>query len=118
MLKYVFNEHGVCVNPTVPFRLKDDSCLLEISVAEFSGKWGYAINFNIYFGSHMGSSWGVQSKRCNYDTEKAALLAATDDAVDHIRKEKERQEPQFLPKFKCFSPLFQYHESLRQLSIF
>lgn len=118
MPKYEFNPHGVCINPQVPYLLQNEKCELKISIAEHGGKWGYGYHAKILFGNWQSSSCGVAQVRCSYQTEKEVLIAATDAIAEWIKSTQAYQEPQYRSQFSCFKSFWEYHESLRQLSIF
>ncbi|WP_037327208.1 hypothetical protein [Runella zeae] len=118
MPKYEFNDSGVCINPQVPFQIQNEGCALKISIAEHDDKWGYGYHAEILFGSCAGCGMGVAEKYCHYQTEKEVLIAVTDRVAEWIKHTQANQEPQYRYKFSCFKSFWEYHESLRQLSIF
>ncbi len=118
MPKYEFNDSGVCINPQVPYLLLNKGCELKISIAEHEGKWGYGYHVEILFGSCAGCGMGVAQVRCNYQTEKEVLIAVTDVVAEWIKATQANQQPHYRPQFSCFKSFWEYHESLRQLSIF
>lgn len=118
MLKYQFNEHGVCLDPTVHYSLKNNHAQVLITIAEHDGKWGFGYKVHIDIGGFSGSSRPICQDRMEYSSEKAALLAATDFVAEHIKSEKARKDPKLHPLFSCFLEFWSYYESIRQLSIF
>lgn len=118
MLKYQFNEHGVCLDPTVHYSLKNNYAIIVITIAEHEGNWGFGYKINVDIGGFSGCSGPIGKNQMKYSSEREALLAATDYVADHIKSEKKRKDPKLHPLFSCFAEFWSYYESIRQLSIF
>lgn len=118
MLKYQFNEHGVCIDPTVPYSLKNNYAIILITIAEQGGKWGFGYKVHIDIGGFSCVSGPICKDRMEYSSEREVLLAATDYVAEHIKSEKKQKDPKHQQLFSCFADFWSYYESLRQLSIF
>ena len=90
MSKYIFNEHGVCLNPKVHIEIENKNnkwinCLT-ITTAEIDGKFisGYRVQLELA-GCSCGSS--IYDKR--FDTEDEAF----NEAVERVQNFCEQNKP-------------------------
>jgi hypothetical protein len=82
---YNFNDNGVCIYPKVAYELDNTDGFVQITIAEYEGKYCYGYKYKY----HDPSSQGGESPCMNlfemYDTEDKAIIAAIDEIIE-VRK--------------------------------
>ena len=98
-MKYEFNEHHVCTNPTIFLQIQTKEHYATLKICQLpNGKWVYGYRFGVSFGNFSGCSGPASLHGEQYPTEdsakKAILNIYTTSIQKMIKKAKEYNQYQ------------------------
>lgn len=117
---YIINDCGVCINPTVIYRLQKKNALawnyVEITYAQFpNGKWDYGY-------STVGGGASPCEVRAKFSTKEEVVLGAKQYLKEHLEKRIKNYESGFMVSIHDYqyylNEFLSFIKGEQQLSLF